>query len=69
MKNEYIGNPITKDALNRKLTGVCAGIAKHFNLPVWAVRTGTVIFGLFYPSAAIFGYLLASILMPTRKYY
>lgn len=69
MKNEYVGNPITKDALNRKLTGVCAGTAKHFNLPVWGVRAATVVFGVFYPGAAIFGYLLASILMPTKKYY
>ncbi len=69
MKNEYIGNPVCKDSLNRKLTGVCAGIARHFGLPAWVVRAATVVFGLFYPMAALFGYCLASLLMPTRKYY
>ena len=69
MKNQYIGNPVCKDSLNRKLTGVCAGVARHFGLPVWLVRGATIVFGLFYPMAAIFGYGLASLLMPTKKYF
>lgn len=68
MKTKYIGNPITKDLLNRKLSGVCAGIAKHYNFPVLGVRVVTVIFGLMFPLAAIFGYLLATLLMPTSRY-
>lgn len=68
MKTKYIGNPITKDLLNRKLSGVCAGIAKHYNFPVFGVRVVTVIFGLMFPLAAIFGYLLATLLMPTSRY-
>jgi len=68
MKSQYVGNPITKDHLNRKLSGVCAGIARHFDHPVWAVRAATVGFGLFFPTAAVFGYLLAVLLMPTRRF-
>lgn len=68
MKTKYIGNPITKDLLNRKLSGVCSGIAKHYNLPVFGVRAVAVVFGLIFPLAAIFGYLLATLLMPTTHY-
>lgn len=68
MKSQYIGNPISKDYLNRMVSGVCAGIAKHFSVPAWLVRTATVIFGLSFPMAAVFGYFLAVVLMPNRKY-
>lgn len=69
MKSEYVGNPITKDTYNRKITGVCAGIARHFSLPVWGVRGAVIVFGLFHPGAVIFGYVLASLLMPSKKYF
>ena len=68
MKSQYVGNPITKDHLNRKLSGVCAGVARHFDFPVWGVRAATIGFGLFFPMAAVFGYLLAVVLMPTRRF-
>ncbi len=68
MKSQYIGNPISKDFLNRKISGVCAGVAKHFDLPVLLVRAATVVFGLCFPMAAVFGYFLAVVLMPTKKY-
>lgn len=68
MKSEYLGKPLTKDHLNRKLSGVCAGIAKHYNQPTWLVRAATIGFGLFFPVAAIFGYFLAVVLMPTKRF-
>ncbi|MDC2889613.1 PspC domain-containing protein [Psychrosphaera algicola] len=33
MKSEYLGKPLAKDYLNRKLSGVCAGIAAHYGQP------------------------------------
>jgi len=68
MKSQYVGNPIVKDQLNRKLSGVCAGIAAHFGQPVWAIRAATLAFGVFFPMAAIFGYLLAVVLMPNKRF-
>lgn len=68
MNKHYVGNPICKDQLNRKLTGVCAGIANHFNLPSWGVRAGVVVFTIVAPLAGVFGYFLASVLMPTKRY-
>lgn len=68
MKSKYIGNPLTKDLVNRKLSGVCAGVAKHYNLNANLVRVGAIVFGCFVPVFAIGGYLLASWLMPDRRY-
>lgn len=68
MKEKYVGNPITKDLLNRKLSGVCAGIAKHYNMPIISVRVITVIVGILVPLPAVFAYLLAAFLMPTNRY-
>jgi phage shock protein PspC (stress-responsive transcriptional regulator) len=66
MKTQYVGQPIAKDTLNRKLTGVCAGIARHYKQPTWAVRLATLGLGLFFPSAVILAYLVATFLMPSR---
>ena len=68
MNSKYVGNPITKDHLNRKLSGVCAGVAKHYSIPNLAVRVGVVIFGCMFPIFTIFGYLLAVVLMPDKRY-
>lgn len=68
MSSKYIGNPITKDQLNRKLSGVCAGIARHYNVPSLAVRAGVIVFGCMFPIFTIFGYLLAVVLMPDKRY-
>lgn len=68
MKSKYLGNPLTKDMINRKLSGVCAGVAKHYDIPAIAVRAGVIVFGCFFPVLAIGGYLLASWIMPDRRY-
>jgi len=68
MKSKYVGNPITKDLLNRKLSGVCAGIARHYGMPSIIVRAAVIVFGCMFPMFTIFGYLLAVVLMPDRRY-
>ncbi|NVK24781.1 MAG: PspC domain-containing protein [Gammaproteobacteria bacterium] len=68
MKSKYVGNPITKDQLNRKLSGVCAGVARHYNLPVWGTRLAVVIFGCLFPVFTVLGYLAATLLMSDRRY-
>ena len=68
MKSKYIGNPITKDLLNRKLSGVCAGLGQHYNIPANAVRLLTIVFGCLFPVLTVMSYLLATWLMPDRKF-
>lgn len=68
MGSKYIGNPITKDLVNRKVSGVCAGIARHYNLPANLVRVAVIVFACFVPTLAIMGYVLAVLFMPDRQY-
>lgn len=68
MKSQYIKRTLSKDYANRKLSGVCAGIATHYDLPTWGVRAGAIVLGLTFTGAAVIGYLLATVILPTRHY-
>ncbi|MDN3653773.1 PspC domain-containing protein [Thalassotalea ponticola] len=57
---------LSKDMLNKKICGVCAGIARYFDLPVFGVRAATVVVGLMMPSTAVIAYLVAALVMPNR---
>lgn len=60
---------LCKDMQNKKLTGVCAGIAKHYDLPRLAVRIAAVAALIMLPVATGVAYVVASILLPNSKYY
>lgn len=65
--SEYkVSKPITKDRVNRKVSGVCAGIAKHFDVSVNIVRVATIVATLMFPLPIILGYGLAAILLSDR---
>jgi len=57
---------LTKDVLNKKLSGVCAGIAKFYNCPRLVVRIAAVLALITFPVAAGVAYIVAAILLPTR---
>lgn len=64
---EYsVNKTLTKDVMNKKLSGVCAGIAKHYNIPRLVVRAGAIIALLMFPVAVGVAYLVATLLMPTK---
>lgn len=58
-----------KDVVNKKLTGVCAGIAKHYDYPTIAVRLVTIAALFMLPVVTGVAYLVASLLLPSSKYY
>jgi len=60
---------LCKDVANKKLTGVCAGIAKHYDYPRLAVRIAAIAALIMLPVAAGVAYVVASILLPNSKYY
>jgi len=60
---------LCKDIANKKLTGVCAGIAKHYDYPRLAVRIAAIAALIMLPVAAGVAYVVASILLPNSKYY
>lgn len=60
---------LCKDIVNKKLTGVCAGIAKHYELPRLAVRIAAIVALIMLPVVTGVAYVVASMLLPNSKYY
>ena len=52
-----------KSSTDKKLAGVCGGIAEYFNIDSTLVRLGWVLFSLLGGSGLIL-YLIAAIIMP-----
>ena len=50
---------------DRKLAGVCSGIAEYFGWDVTLVRIGTVIVSCLY-GAAVLAYIIGAIAMPNK---
>lgn len=63
-----VQNRLHKDILNKKFTGVCAGIAKFYDFPVLAVRLITVFSLIIMPVVTSVAYITASILLPDSQY-
>ncbi|MDG1732344.1 MAG: PspC domain-containing protein [Thalassotalea sp.] len=67
MSNSYrVERPLAKDLVHKKVSGVCAGIARHFDIPRLVVRAGVVIAGLMMPMVTVVAYIVAALLMPNR---
>ena len=56
-----------KSSTDKKLAGVCGGIAEYFNIDSTLVRLGWVVFSLLGGSGLL-AYLIAAIIMPDRPY-
>lgn len=50
---------------DRKLAGVCSGIAEYFGWDVTLVRIGTVIVSCLY-GAGVLAYIIGAIVMPNK---
>lgn len=58
--------PLSRDPIAGRIAGVCAGIARRFNLTPCAVRLAAII-GLFLaPHLVIFGYILFWLILDER---
>lgn len=57
---------IYKDNFHKKITGVCAGIARHFDIPRWQVRAVAVVSLLVMPHIAVIAYIVATLLLRSR---
>ncbi|GEM_PF-476148 len=67
--NQTVNNRLAKDSVHKKLTGVCAGIAKHYQLPRIAVRVAAIGALILLPVATGVAYVVASVLLPQSRYY
>ena len=66
-ETQSISKTLSKDILHKKLTGVCAGIAKHYELPRVAVRIAAIGVLIFLPVATGVAYVVASVLLPSSS--
>ncbi|REL30833.1 PspC domain-containing protein [Thalassotalea euphylliae] len=57
---------LTKDVLHKKVSGVCAGIARYYQWPRWGIRVAAILALLTFPVATGVAYLVAAMLLPTR---
>ena len=56
-----------KSSTDKKLAGVCGGIAEYFNIDSTLVRLGWVVFSLL-DGSGLLAYIIAAIIMPDRPY-
>ena len=56
-----------QSSTDKKLAGVCGGIAEYFNIDSTLVRLGWVLFSLLGGSGLL-AYIIAAIIMPDRPY-
>lgn len=63
-----INKRLSKDSLHKKLSGVCAGVAKHYDLPRIAVRIAAIGALIMLPVATGVAYVVASVLLPESRY-
>ena len=66
MNRTYDRNTIYKDSVYKKLSGVCAGIARYYNIERWLIRLAALGLLITFPVATGVAYLLAAMLMPSR---
>lgn len=55
-----------RSATDRKICGVCGGVAEYFNIDPTLVRLGMVLAACFSFGTMIFGYFVAAVIMPDR---
>ena len=56
---------LKKSNTDKRLFGVCGGLAEYFNIDSTMVRLGVTIFTLFY-GIGLFAYVASAILMPNE---
>ncbi|WP_404342412.1 PspC domain-containing protein [Pseudoalteromonas mariniglutinosa] len=67
MNTHYESSRCYKDVTNKKISGVCSGLAARFNLPVWATRVVMLLLFLQMPFIVAIAYLLAHCCLPSKS--
>lgn len=66
MRRYFEVNRLYKDSVNRKVSGVCAGLAKHWSVPRLLVRVAALVCLIALPMVTAIAYITATLLIPTR---
>ncbi len=66
-QREYsVTKTLKKDVVHKKLSGVCGGIAKHYELPRIVIRIAAIGALIIFPLATGVAYVVAAILLPSK---
>lgn len=65
---DYFDNTrsLYKVQFGKKVSGVCAGLARYWNTDAWIIRIAALVCLLLFPVPTAIAYLLAVILLPSR---
>lgn len=63
-----VNRRLSKDGMHKKLSGVCAGIAKYYDYPRLVIRVAAIAALIMLPVATGVAYIVASVLLPENKY-
>ncbi len=66
MSSYRVERPLAKDLVHKKISGVCAGVARHFDVPRLLVRAAVVVAGFMMPVVTLVAYVVAALIMPNR---
>jgi len=66
MKDYLNTHQLYRDTVRAKVSGVCAGLGKHFNVDAWVVRVATIALFIFMPVPVAIAYVLGVVLIPTH---
>lgn len=66
MKDYLNTDRLYRDTVRAKVSGVCAGLARHFNVDAWIVRVATIALFIFMPFPVAIAYVLGVVLIPTH---
>jgi phage shock protein C len=66
MRRYFEINRLYKDSTHRKISGVCAGLAKHWNVPITLIRVAAIVSLIALPTVTAVAYLTATIIIPNK---
>jgi phage shock protein PspC (stress-responsive transcriptional regulator) len=66
MRRYFEVNRLYKDSTHRKVSGVCAGLAKHWSVPRLLVRIVAVVCLIVLPTVTAIAYITATLLIASR---
>ena len=66
MRRYFEVNKLYKDSTHGKISGVCAGLAKHWSVPRLLVRLVAIVCLITLPTVTAIAYITATLLIPSR---
>ena len=64
---ETTNKTLTRSSTDKKVAGVCGGLAKYFGIDPTVTRVGFIVTTLFTGGAAALAYLAMMVVMPTDE--